>query len=234
MLEGVDVSHHQAPIDWGAVARHRVSFAYCRATYGTRSDRRFLEHAVGSRDAGLNTGAYHFFRQTQGAEEQFEAFDGELERIDTSPGDLAPCVDLEWNEKYDGKVNPDLFNSAGRNVCAMTREKWGVCLVYLAPGFWELLGRPDWLLNFPWWVAHWGVNEPYQPPGAPAWSLWQYTNKGRVPGVAGDVDRNKASELICIPDEPPPPSDGWKAKVRQGLAQITSGVATIRDALEET
>jgi GH25 family lysozyme M1 (1,4-beta-N-acetylmuramidase) len=39
-------------------------------------------------------------------------------------------------------------------------------------------------------VAHWGVDEPTLPDPWEDWSIWQYTNEGRVPGIQGNVDLN--------------------------------------------
>ena len=45
MVEGVDVSHYQGEIDWSKVEADGISFAFVKATQGTREvDRRFKAH----------------------------------------------------------------------------------------------------------------------------------------------------------------------------------------------
>jgi len=47
------------------------------------------------------------------------------------------------------------------------------------------------------WVAEWGVRKPTVLPalgwGGRGWSVWQYTSSGRVAGIAGRVDLNRAA-----------------------------------------
>ena len=60
---GVDVSHHQGPIDWPKVASEpHVAFAFIKATEGGDwTDPRFATNWREARAAGLLVGAYHFF-----------------------------------------------------------------------------------------------------------------------------------------------------------------------------
>ena len=60
--QGIDVSHHQGPIDWTALPVQGVDFAYIKATEGgDHRDTRFAENWRASRAAGVRRGAYHFF-----------------------------------------------------------------------------------------------------------------------------------------------------------------------------
>ena len=45
------------------------------------------------------------------------------------------------------------------------------------------------------WIAHWGVS---QPSFDGDWGIWQYSDKGKVSGIKGDVDLDYAS--INYPD----------------------------------
>jgi lysozyme len=58
---GIDVSHHQGPIDWSEVATDDIAFAYIKTTEGSDViDYRFGENWAGAAGAGLDRGAYHF------------------------------------------------------------------------------------------------------------------------------------------------------------------------------
>src|SRR5262249_30419769 len=58
---GIDVSHHQGPIDWPQVAVAGVGFAYIKATEGKDlSDPMFRVHWRAADAAGIPRGAYHF------------------------------------------------------------------------------------------------------------------------------------------------------------------------------
>ena len=62
---GIDVSHHQPPIDWKRVRQGGYSFAIVRSSYGTSRDMRAVAHAKGAQDAGLAVGGYLFLRPSQ-------------------------------------------------------------------------------------------------------------------------------------------------------------------------
>lgn len=58
----VDVSNHQGDIDWRAVARDDIRFAYLKATEGGDFiDKRFEKNWTGAGSADIDRGAYHFF-----------------------------------------------------------------------------------------------------------------------------------------------------------------------------
>ncbi|MCX5789579.1 MAG: GH25 family lysozyme [Elusimicrobia bacterium] len=61
-VRGIDVSHHQGAIDWSAVGREGMVFAYMKASEGAdMKDPRFEENWRGAQQAGLAPGAYHYF-----------------------------------------------------------------------------------------------------------------------------------------------------------------------------
>jgi len=196
---GIDISKWQDPtkMDWEGLARQH-DFVIIRACYGVKSDWAFEEHFKNARANHVLAGAYLFYRQTQGWEEQFEAFKGELDRVGFGEGDILPVVDLEWNEQYDGKVDPAKFNTGARSLVAQLADTYGGCIVYLAPGFYQTLGKPEWLLEYPWWIAHYGVDKPWCP--WKDWIIWQYTGKGESMAYPSGVDLNWANELPPVVD----------------------------------
>lgn len=218
MTHGIDISKWQPPsrIDYAQLTAEQ-NFVICRAAYGARSDRHFRTHMenlrkAADRDLPLVLGAYTFLRQTQDWEAQLEAFVGELEAVGYGTNDLLPVVDLEWNTKYDGPVDKRRLNPIAKNVLEELTEHYGGALVYLAPGFFQTLGKPDYLLGYDWWVAHW---TPAQFPWVPwreqlpfgNWSIWQYTNVGRVDGYDGPLDLNRAQQLPLVKKDVPDDTD---------------------------
>ncbi len=75
-------------------------------------------------------------------------------------------------------------------------------LVYTGQAFhwWLSQARPQLAVKFeryPLWIASYVTTYPYMPVNTdgdafpwPTWSLWQYTSKGKVRGIDGDVDLN--------------------------------------------
>ncbi|KAF9550608.1 hypothetical protein CPC08DRAFT_322352 [Agrocybe pediades] len=66
MPKGIDVSHWQGNINWGAVKSSGVSFAYIKATEGTTyKDPQFSSNYVGATNVGIIRGGYHFARPSE-------------------------------------------------------------------------------------------------------------------------------------------------------------------------
>ena len=60
-MRGIDVSIHNAPVDWQAVKKAGMDFAICRTSYGkTGFDDSFIANVAGAHAAGLICGAYHY------------------------------------------------------------------------------------------------------------------------------------------------------------------------------
>jgi len=196
---GIDISKWQDPkkVDWEGLARQH-DFTVIRACYGVKSDWAFAEHFKNARDNHVLAGAYLFYRQIQGWEEQYEAFKGELDRVGFGEGDILPVVDLEWNEANDGKVDPAKFNDGARKLVEKLAETYGGCIIYLAPGFYETLKKPAWLLEHPWWIAHYGVDKPWCP--WKKWIIWQYTGKGTSMAYPNGVDLSWSDVLPPVVD----------------------------------
>lgn len=213
MKHGIDISKWQPPekIDYEKLTAGQ-DFVICRAAYGARSDRHFRTHVKRLRRQHTLLGAYTFLRQSQDWEAQLESFVGELEAVGYGRGDLLPVVDIEWNTKFDGPVDKRRLNPIAKNVLEELTERYGGALVYLAPGFFQTLGKPDYLLGYDWWVAHWTLSAfPWVPwreqlPHGD-WSIWQYTNVGRVDGYDGDLDLNRAQHLPVIETDVPGDTD---------------------------
>lgn len=244
---GIDISHHQPPddFDWDVVEK-QVDFVYARATYGVRSDAAFPDHVAECQERDIDVGAYHFFRQQQDPDAQFEAFVGELDRVEMGEGDLLPTIDLEWNDKYDGSVNKEWHNTRGRKLIERVAERYGSCMVYLAPGFYQTLGEPAWLLEYPWWVAHYTSKpEPWVPwadklPNG-TWSIWQHTGKGRIKGYPRDIDMNRAKHLHYIDatpegiddDQPPTNVDAGDDDEPEAPGDLDRALCLVEELREE-
>ena len=93
-VRGIDVSHHQGPIDWDAVGASGVAFAFIKASEGRdHLDPRFEENWNAAGAAGISRGAYHFFTFCTPGREQAAHF---LEAAPPGSGELPPVADVEF------------------------------------------------------------------------------------------------------------------------------------------
>lgn len=205
MLYGVDVSVYQS----SAMIPHGVDFVLARATYGRSQDKRAESHVEVARKLEAKVGLYSFFVPTQSPLEQLAAFDAVADRCGLTVGDIIPWVDVESYPAGGGvwvQPQPE-WCAALQTVVAGMRRTWGACGVYITSRDWSLLGKPQWLLDLPIWVAHWvGEWEPASPDGRP-WAIHQYRVGPYSRGAAhvvgqhddpGAIDHDRAESLPLI------------------------------------
>ena len=171
-----------------------LQFVIARACYGTAIDKAFGEHVRRGRAAGMQVGAYVFYRQHQSWEAQLALLAQQLDAAGLGAGDIVPAVDLETNSSgYDGPLDPASHNAGGRALVEAVAARWGEAIVYLSPGHWLELVRPAWVSEHAVWTAHWGVAAPAWPSD---WALWQCSASYQHPAFPrGPLDRNQARRL---------------------------------------
>ena len=182
-VHGIDASHYQSFIDWGAVAEQGIHFAFVKATEGaTHSDSLFCYHWSEMERTGIKRGAYHFYRPTVSAEKQAENFS---RLVEMQYGDLPPVLDVETLE---GVSKIDLINGM-RTWLYLIEIRYSIKpIIYTNLKFYNkiLAGHFD---DYPLWIARYGLREPILASGH-NWHFWQYGDRGRLKGINGDVDFN--------------------------------------------
>lgn len=181
-LSGIDVSHYQGQVNWSKVQAAGVAFAFAKATEGVNyTDATFATNWAGIKNAGLLRGAYHFFRASQDAIAQAQAF---LQAVPLQPGDLPPVLDVETT---DNVSNGALQAGVQTWLNTVAGQTGVVPILYASPGFWNAHINSS-FGQYPLWVAQYGVQTPRMPNGWTDWKFWQYSQSGNVDGVTGAVD----------------------------------------------
>lgn len=189
-VHGIDLSRFQTQVEWSTARANGVSFAYIKATEGAdRVDPMFEDHWRGASTAGVLRGAYHFFYHCGPAAEQARWF---IANVPRTAGMLPPVLDLEWTPtsptcriRRDGAV---IRAEAKVFLDALEAHYGQRPIVYTSIDFFQdndlskLQGTEFWLRSV---AAH-----PGDLYNGQAWTFWQYTSSGTVPGVAGRVDIN--------------------------------------------
>jgi lysozyme len=183
-LRGIDVSHHQGDVDWAKVKGSGVAFAFAKATEGeTYTDPKFARNWAGMREAGLVRGAYHFGRPGRDPVAQARNF---VQTVGAQSGDLQLALDLE---KDDGKSPAEVWDWTKRFLAEVKRLTGRPGIIYTSRSFWvDKVGDPRENLDCPLWIAAYRSGEPPVPKAWSAWSFWQHSDKGTVPGVGGNCD----------------------------------------------
>ncbi len=188
-IQGIDVSRYQNNINWHAIHRAGIQFAYLKATEGSDwRDPLFSQHANAAFSAGVRVGAYHFYHFCSSPEAQAALFSRTVER---STGWLPPVLDLEYVHTSSCRRRPTAaqMHNEIKRFSRIIEARYGQRLViYTNTTFYRdmQLGR---LRGFEFWLRSTAANPAITFPGQ-HWAFWQYTGTGALPGIRGNVDIN--------------------------------------------
>lgn len=184
---GIDVSHHQEEIDWPAVPKDKASFVYIKSTEGGDwKDTRFQENWNGARNAGLKTGAYHFFTLCRDGKTQAQNF---IESVSQDASALAPAIDLEYVGNCAARPTRDKFKKELDDFSSVIESHYGVTpVLYTTKQFYkDYLAGTDYA-SYPLWLRDvWSKPDTKD---YPTMVYWQYADRGRLTGINGPVDWN--------------------------------------------
>lgn len=192
--KGIDVSKHQGSIDWQQVAQDGVEFAFIRVAlrgYQTGKlveDEYFEENVKGAVSAGIKVGVY-IYSQAVNEEELLEEANFVLEKIAPYKIECPVVFDVERVAGADARMNK-LSVEERTNLTALfcqTIENAGYKpMIYHNMEMGALMVDIGALEQYDKWFAYYNDDfyYPYD------FSVWQYSEKGRVNGIEGDVDLN--------------------------------------------
>ena len=186
-LKGIDVSEWQGTIDWRKVAKDGVQFAVIHAGYGrelSQKDKCFERNYAGARAAGIKVGAFWYSYADSVARAEQEARTC-LKVLDGKHLDLPVFFDQEYEPgilKLSTKTRTDIVLKFLETIKAAGRP----CGLYSSTDFITTKLQANRLTAYPLWIAEYGSKLHYT---GKVWA-WQYTSKGRVAGIRGNVDCN--------------------------------------------
>ena len=184
IYQGLDVSEHNGVIDWEKVRAAGYDFAILRCSSGkSRMDKRWAENYTGARAAGLKIGVYHYSYALTPADAQVEAA---LVRSLTAGKDIPLGVwfDMEDADDYKTKHGLKLTRANLTPICAAFVKACPGAGIYTALSWLGSIVDVAACGNPPIWCAQWNRQCDY----TGDYIMWQYSSKGRVPGITGDVD----------------------------------------------
>lgn len=183
---GIDVSHHNGNIQWSQVPKD-ILFVYVKATEGaSHQDDKYSTNITEARKRGLKVGSYHYFRMTSSARKQFNNFKASVKKNEQ---DLIPMIDVETS---DGKSHKALCDSL-KVFARLLQNYYGKKPMIYAPlSIYNDLLAPT-FNSYHLYIGRYANDgsESFIAPdinGEGHYSIWQYTEKGIVPGIAQRVD----------------------------------------------
>lgn len=193
---GIDVSHWQGNIDWAKVAQNvpKVDFAIIKTSTGIGSlDPRAVWNANGAKKNGIKVGYYHFCslndeNELLDATNEAKWFMKVLKSLPTP--DLPLVLDFE-NNPLVSLDKGELLTWIKTFFATLVANGYKDYILYSYKPFLDkYLPFTHGLGNIPLWIAQYRPMLSLPNGWTKHW-LWQYSDRGRIKGIAGDVDLNK-------------------------------------------
>lgn len=187
----VDLSHWQTTPDFPKIKAAGIVGCILKCTEGlTNVDPTFRGRYTKAIGAGLGVGTYHFMRPGSIAKQMAHY----LDILGPRHGERV-ILDHE-----DEGVSLDKLKEAVQILQADDRNLQ--VSIYSGHLIKQQLGtqRDALLATTSLWIAQYAAQPVWPKITWPNWTLWQFTDKGSVPGVAGNVDCNKfnGTDAQCL------------------------------------
>lgn len=195
---GIDVSDNQGVIDWAQVKSAGCQFAILRSVRRSgKMDYQFVNNLLGCRTQGIPVAVYKYTYATSEAEARNEALQV-VELLQAHALDCQVWWDVEDRDTLAGLGRDRLTGivMAAKETIEAAGYNFGIYAgQYVVKENWF-----DWQVfaDCPWWVARYPIDEEgfglwdvpeHMPPDVPMQLTgWQWTSKGRISGVSGNVD----------------------------------------------
>ena len=194
---GIDVSHHNGQIDWEAVAKSGKKFAILKAQYEAKSHRIDETFEYNYREAGkkgLSRGVYIYIATHSIADPVLDA-NSLVEKLKGRTLEYGIWLDMEdasirglGREKLNKLIYiyANIFRAAGYYVGIYCNQDW----------YNNVLDNRSLPKDFDFWIARYpkGDTGAYNPNSSLKPSriavAWQYSSKGKVPGINTYCDLN--------------------------------------------
>lgn len=198
--KGIDVSSYQGVIDWGKVAAAGTEFAILKVIrMDLQPDKQFEANYAGCNAAGVTVqGVYNYSYATTITKAVSDA-----QRVLAI---LAGRKVMVWLD-----VEDKCLEGLGKQLIDIIHAYAGIIKgagldfgVYTGQYFYQTYIKPYGNIEYPLWIARYGLNdgtlnEKYEPQ-INGMIGWQYTSKGSVSGISGNVDLNVWYEDVVKAD----------------------------------
>lgn len=184
IAKGMDVSYSQGKINWNKVkASGMIDFAIIRAGYGkelSQIDSQFENNYKGCKDNGISVGAY-WYSYAKTPEDAKKEAQTCLKILSGKQFEYPVAFDIEESDILN---NRDV-NGICEAFCSEIEKGGYFAAIYSFKSAFEYQINSTIKNKYSTFLSHVDVQETnYQG----AFDIWQYSWKGVVPGITGDVD----------------------------------------------
>lgn len=196
-MKGIDVSKHNGVIDWDKVI---VDFAIIRIGFGmyeNQKDEMFERNYTEATKVNIPVGVYHY-SYAKSVDEAIKEAELVIKWLNGRKLDLPVYFDIEDNSQKN--LSRAILDGMCEAFCNRI-EKAGYWAGIYSNKYWATsvisgikLGK-----KYTYWIAQYTDECTY----TGDYAIWQYTSKGKVNGISGNVDMNKmVKDIIQNKSEP--------------------------------
>ena len=183
-MKGIDVSVHNGNIDWNKVKADGIEFAILRAGFGRlekQKDEKFEQNYAEAKAAGIPVGAYWYSYAMSPEEAELEA-NVFLKVIKGKQFEMPVYFDLEEKKQFD--LGKEKVSAIMRAFLERVESAGYFTGLYGSASPLFTHTADDIKSHYTIWLAHWVDRTNY----SGAYAVWQYSEKGKVDGISGNVD----------------------------------------------
>lgn len=199
IYKGIDVSEWQGKINYSGVAASNVKVVYIKASEGSHyKDSQFENNYASAKAHGLKVGFYHFVtaRTTDQAVQQAKFF---VSVISGKEPDCKLAMDFE---RF-GNLSTAQINKIALTFIQTVEKVSGKKAIVYSDLYNARAVFNSSLASYPLWIAEYGVSTPGNSKVWPAWVGFQYSDTGRISGIAGHVDLDKYTDGVLLSNQGP-------------------------------
>ena len=186
--KGIDISTWQGDnINWSAVKDSGIEYVIIRSNFGwTGVDKRFKQNIEGAHSVGLRIGVYLYSYATTPAEAvmEFENFKRTVEPY-RNMINYPVAYDLEDNNAQGG-LSVDQLTDIAVTFCDLVKNDGYQPMIYASVSWMERKLDYNRIKDYNLWVAQYYDICQYEHFN----NMWQYSSRGSVSGIDGNVDMN--------------------------------------------
>lgn len=192
MEKGIDISKWNGKIDFLQVKKSGVDFVIIREGYRKQIDPRFLEYVEESKKAGLVVlGIYHFLytRSVEDAILEAQSAVSNAKKAGLNPDEIIIFSDYEYDTVDDAKeagivLTKEDCNAHVQVFCAEVTRLGYKAGIYTNLDYYRHYYTAETISPYPVWLADYTDGPDF------SCIVQQYTSKGSVSGISGNVDMN--------------------------------------------
>ena len=192
-IRGIDVAKWNGNINWGKVWMNGYSFAILKITQKYNNlepmfERNYLE----ATKAGFKVGGYRYVYATNVAEAKAEA-EAMVKILSGRQMPVGIWLDME-DETLAKLGQYRLWEIIATETKILRKAGYAVGIYCNREWYLKILNGKELAAEFPFWIARYPtidkgvIKESLNPKNLPGCTAWQFSSKGKVSGISGNVD----------------------------------------------